>query len=126
MACIHKFDIPHLDVGAVAKHYFAQAPCCSRAIDRPVIAVLHKSGEVAAVINVRMREDDGIELRGVERERAVSFEGFFPPTMVNTAIQQHASIPDMKKMHCPGDCSGSSPEFERDTHTCGSSGLIGS
>jgi len=58
-------------------------------IDGARKALVNESGEVAAVVDMRVRQDDGVYQRGVERERAVTFPGFVTLPMVHATIEEN-------------------------------------
>ena len=69
--------VVRLDHGGVFEHDGAEVARRGRRVDRPVEPLLHEERERAGVIDVRVREDDGVE-RARRRRRAPGSGGSTP------------------------------------------------
>ena len=57
-------------------------------VDRAAVALLDQVGQVAAVVDVGVREQHGVELRRVEAKIAVAFVGLGPAALEQAAFEQ--------------------------------------
>jgi hypothetical protein len=81
-----------LEEGAVRQHEPAQLGGRRRDVDPAGVALSGERRQVAAVIEMGMREHDAVELRGLEGERAIDAVGLFPVTLVETAIEEPRAL----------------------------------
>jgi hypothetical protein len=103
-----------LEVGGVGQHGAAEVGRRGRGVDRIVVAIAHETRQVAAVIDVRVREDHRVDrLRG-KRELAVTFEGLFAMALVEPAVEQIPLLVQLELVHRAGD--GLSGAAEGETH----------
>ena len=69
-AAIREPRVLFLQPAGVGQHQRAQVGRARRAEDRPMKAVGDQSRQQARVIDVRVRQDDGVDRRGMQRETA--------------------------------------------------------
>lgn len=50
-------------------------------VDRSPVPFLDQVGQVAAVVDMSVRQQHRVDLRGVEVKMAVAFEGFLSPAL---------------------------------------------
>jgi hypothetical protein len=55
-------------------------------------SVLHQKRKKAAVVDVRVRENYGINLLGRESHCAVPFLAFFPPALEHAAVEKDSCV----------------------------------
>ena len=84
------FHVLGLEVGAVAQHRVAQVARGGRGVDRPAVAGLHERGDAAAVVDVGVGEDDGVDLLRGERHRAVRLERLLAVALQEAAVEEDA------------------------------------
>ena len=82
---VNIFRIRFLDMTGVHQHDVCQVSGGVRAVNRALVAVPDQVGQVAAVIDVGVREDQGIDLSRVERELAVALVGVVPAALEQAA-----------------------------------------
>ncbi|KGW25396.1 hypothetical protein Y047_2766 [Burkholderia pseudomallei MSHR3016] len=78
---------------AVDQHDLAERRGAVRAIDRPAEALAHEHGQIAAVIEMRMREHDGVDRIGGHGQRAPVAQPQLLRALEQPAVDQDA---------CPG------------------------
>src|SRR5262245_330766 len=81
-----------LDVHAVEQHDVGDVGRCVGAEDRSPVAATEKTRQIAAVIDVRMREDDGIEMRRIVKEVLVLAPRLGSVPLKQAAIQKHLEL----------------------------------
>jgi hypothetical protein len=59
-------------------------------VDVPVEAILCKVGQIATVIDVRVRNHNSVDGGGSEEEVTVSIPGVVTPSLIETAIEKNA------------------------------------
>src|SRR5262249_39325507 len=70
----------------------------------------HQVGQVAAVVDVRVAEDDRGDLLRGEGEVEVALPRFGAAPLVEAAVQQHLLAAHMDKVHRAGDGARGTPE----------------
>ena len=88
----------------IHQHDIRQVRRGMRGVDRPVVAVLHQAGQVAAVVDVRVREDHRVQLPRLERQLAVALERLLAPSLVQPAFQQHLITVDAQHVGSRSPC----------------------
>ena len=83
-----------------------------RRVDGAGEAVLDQRRQVAAVIDVGVREHDGVDGARVERQLAIAVFGLLAAALVESAIEKIALAGDFQMMHGTGDRAGRAPECE--------------
>src|SRR5947207_2821332 len=102
-----------LNASGVAEHDGRQVARGSRAVDRAVKTLADKIGQVAAVIDVGMAEDNGIERRRLKGEVNFGARTPFAETS-GAAIQKDAFAAGLDKVHRTGNgLSGTEEGYQR-------------
>jgi hypothetical protein len=68
--------------------------------------------QIAAVVDVRMAEDDGIELLRIEREIAITLEGFVTFALKESAFEQEPLLIDFEEEHRSSRRAGGAEEVD--------------
>jgi hypothetical protein len=63
------------------------------------------------VIDVRMRQDNRINVATIERHVAVAVKGFFAAALIQTAVQQNPPVPHSDQVHRAGHGSSRTPKL---------------
>jgi hypothetical protein len=109
-------DVFLLDVGAVAQQQAAQVVGGVRGVDAPPEALFPQLRQQPGVVDVGVREQDGVDGGGVEAEVAVAFARLGAAALKQTAIeQQPRAVREVEQVFGPGDGAGGTPE--RKFHT---------
>src|SRR5262249_33406564 len=98
--------IGHHDRGEVARR--------GRAVDGAVKALPDEVGQVAAVIDVRVAQDEGIYLSGAEWKMAVALARLVAFALVEAAVEQHTAAGGLDQVHRAGNRAGGAPESDRE------------
>ena len=99
-----------LDVRGIREHERTEVTRARRTEDASLEAVRHEPRQITAVIKVRVREDDRVDVAWLGRERLpVSFAKFLE-TLKKTAVDKHPVGAGIKKMFGAGDGSGGPKE----------------
>ena len=103
-----------LDVRAVGQHHARQVGGRRGRVDRPAEAAGGQPGQQSRVVDVGVGEDDEIERRGVEVQRArVLFVGV-PPALEHPAVDQEPPLRAVDAKARPGHLAGRTEEADRD------------
>ena len=94
-----------LNLRAVAQHDRGDVGRRGRAEDRSAKSGPIESRKIPAVINVRMRENDAVEVFRVTVELLVLLARFLAATLKKTAVEQHAQVVGLDEMLAAGDFS---------------------
>ena len=108
------FDVFYLDVGRVAEHDVAEVNGGWGGEDVAAEAVFHECGDVAAVVYVRVREEEFVDGGGVEGEVAVAFECFFAVALHEAAVEEDSGVVDFEEVHGAGGSLRGAVEGEFD------------
>ena len=76
-----------LDMGRVQQHLPAQIDRRRRRVDGAFKARFHERRQVAAVIDMRVREDDAVERLRVNRHLPVALLGLIAPSLKQPAVE---------------------------------------
>ena len=109
---VQKLGVLFLDGSGVGQHGPAQIGGAGAGIDGPVKSVLHQQRQVAAVIDVRMRQHHRGDVPAGKRKIPVALLGLLPASLILAAIQQIALAVHSQLMHGAGDGLGRAPECE--------------
>ncbi len=88
-----------LDFGGVLQHDGRQVPSGERAVNVAAVALVAKVGQIPAVVDMRVAENDGIELFRVEREGAVPLDGFAAFALEQAALEQEPTPVEFEQEH---------------------------
>src|SRR6266536_1833618 len=77
-----------LQVAAVGQKQREQLRCGGRAIDRPIESLLVQARQVASVVNVRVSEDDLVNLGWIRRQRLPVTLSQFLQSLKESAVNQ--------------------------------------
>lgn len=89
-ALVDKLGVRLLDVARVLQHHIRQVGGGLRHVDRPIEAAPHQVGQVARVVDVRVRQDDRIHGARIEREVQVSGVGLLPSPLIQPTVQKES------------------------------------
>jgi hypothetical protein len=64
------------------------------------------------MVNVGVREDDGIDQRRVKRKMRIPLQGFVPPAMVYATIEKDGPLADTQEVHGTRDGAGGAVKLE--------------
>src|SRR5581483_5143019 len=95
-----------------AEHHRAEVARRRRGVDGPVVPVLDQHRERPGVVDVRVREDDGIDGAGIDGELPVPLERLAPPALEHAAVEQHAGVLGAEQVHRPRDGARRAEELE--------------
>ncbi len=111
-AAIRVTRVFFLQVRGVGKDEGAQFASAWGAEDSSPEPVCDETGQIAAVIQMCMRQDDSVDASRVDRQRRpIAFTELLQP-LKETAIDEHAMIAQVEQMLRSSDCSGSSEKRE--------------
>src|SRR5438874_6861571 len=109
-ALVDEFRIRFLNVSSIAEHGSAEVDGWRGRIDWAVKSMLDETGKVAAVVDVGMRQHNGIDGARVKRQIAIAMLGVFAMSLVESAIEEVALAGCLDVVHGPGDGLGRAPE----------------
>jgi hypothetical protein len=87
-----------LNVRRIRKHERAQVARARRTKDAAAKALADQSRKVTAVIEMRVRENDGIDLRGGDRQRGPVTTPQLFETLKKSAIDQNPMVAEIEQM----------------------------
>jgi hypothetical protein len=99
-------DVALLDVGGVAQHVGAEVAGGGGGVDVAGEVGAEQRGEVAAVVDVGVGEDDGVDVGGVKGEVAVTLEALLALALGEAAVKQELAAADFQQVHGAGDGAG--------------------
>ena len=102
-----------LQVGAVAQHDRRQLGRLRGAEHGGVEPTAHQAGEVAAVVEVRVREHHAVEGRGVDREVVPVALAQLTQPLVEPCVDEHPRRGGLDQEAAAGHGAGSPPEGQR-------------
>ena len=111
-AVIQELGVVFLNVGRVAQHPVAEIHGGGSGINRAGESVFRQRRQVAAMVDVRVRKDDGIHRRAGKRQMAVLVVGVFATALVKAAIQKDPLAARLQQMHGTRDSAGRTPKCE--------------
>ena len=100
----------------IDQHDVAQVGGGLGGVDRAAEAGFDQAGQVAAVIDVGVREDHRIDIRRLEAEAAVALVGLGARALVQPAVEQDGVPVDLEQVLGAGDSLGGAVEV--DFHAC--------
>ena len=120
----NKLRIALLDMCRIFQHRPAQVNRRRRRIDRPAIPLLRQQRQVAAMVDVRMRQHHRIQPRRrfarklLRRQRQVRVDvrRIVPPALKQPAVQQNILPRTLQMMRRPGDGLVRPPEMQTNCH----------
>ena len=109
-----ELGVGFLDVRAVLEHGHAEVDGGGRGVDGPAIALLPQQRQVAAVVDVRVRQDDRVQrargkLLGRKRKMRVDVGCLLATALIEAAVQQHVLPRAFDVVGRPGDGFGPHP-----------------
>jgi hypothetical protein len=81
-------------------------------VDDPAEAMGHERGEVPAVIDVGMGEEDRVQTLDIERERPVSALALVPRPLEQAAVEENTPTTNLKEVARTRDRPRASPRSE--------------
>jgi hypothetical protein len=88
-----------LDLRRVAEHHRRKGARGRRAVDRAAEALTHEIGEIAAVVEVGMAQDDAVDVARPKWEVLVAAPAFGTMTLEQPAIEQQRLAARLDLMH---------------------------
>ena len=111
---VHVLEVAPLEEAGVLQQHGAEIdrglPCEHLAVE----AMAHKLRQVAGVVDVRMRKNHRVDLRGIHRHVAVLLERLLAVALVKAAVEKNALAVGLHEMHGAGGRLRSA--VERDLH----------
>ena len=101
-----------LDLGGIGQHDPQQVARRRRTEDRPIKPLSRQRGQVAAMVDVGVAEDDGVDLVRMEGEVAVALPGLLAAALVQSAVEEDFVVADLQQVHRTGHAAGRPPEGE--------------
>ena len=101
-AAVDDLDVVSGDEGAVAEHRVAEVARGLGGVDGAAPACADEGGEVAAVVDVRVREEDAVDRPGVHHQPPVALEGLLAVALVQAAVEQDAQAVHVHDVHRAG------------------------
>src|SRR2546429_6386660 len=101
-----------LDLGGIFEHDRGQVARGERAVDVPGVTLAAEVRQIAAVVDVRVAEDDGIQRLGVEGKVAVPLDGFVAFALEQSALEQEPLPVYFEKEHRAGRGAGGAEEVD--------------
>src|SRR5690606_29931305 len=96
-----------VDIGGVAQHDRGKVDGRLVREHLAAEAAPAEQGEPAGMIDVRMRENDGVDFGGIERERSRVGTLVLQAALEHAAIDEHAASRDFQQMQGTGDLASS-------------------
>src|SRR5205823_14833603 len=87
-----------LDAGRVGEHDAHEVARRGGTVDGAFVTLADQVGQVAAVVDVGVAEDDGVQGRGVKGEVGVAFAGLAARAQVQAAVHQDAAAAGLDKV----------------------------
>ena len=92
-----------LHLGGIAEHDRRQGTCGGGAVDGAGETLLEQVGQVAAVVEVSVTENDGVKVFGSEREVGVEANAVAAVALDQSTVQQHGAAVRLDEVHRAGD-----------------------
>ena len=105
-----------LDARRVRQHERAQVARARRAEDAAAKALADQPRQVAAVIEMRVREDDGVDRAGRDRERGPVAQPQLLEALEQAAVDENAMVAEIEQMLRAGDGAGGAEKRQRGRH----------
>ena len=102
-----------LDVRGVGEHQRAEVAGACRAEHAALESLGDQAGQVAAVVEMRVGQDDGVDVVRVDGERLPVAEAEFLESLEEPAVDEHAVTAEIEQVFRPGDRPGSSKKCQR-------------
>src|ERR1019366_8143946 len=107
-----------LNLRGVGEHDRHQIVRCRRAIDRPGETLANQVRQVAAMINVGMAQEDGVDIGGREGEMEVALVDLLATAEHQAAVEEDSRVGGFQEMHRAGDRLRSAMKSDMDAK-CG-------
>ena len=101
-----------LDMGRVGQHDAAQVGRGRRRVNPPAEPLPHQARQVAAVVDVGVREEDRLQVGRREGERLVPPSRLVAVPLHQAAIQRHHALLKVQQVHRPGHRLSGAVEFQ--------------
>jgi hypothetical protein len=99
-----------LNVGRIAQHGPAKVYRCGRRVYGTTETVLDQRRQVAAVVEVSVREHHAVDGTARKRETTVAVTSFLAAALVEAAIEQEAVVVHPDFVHASRDIANSTPK----------------
>jgi hypothetical protein len=109
---VEKFCVGLLNARAVHEHGGAEVEGGSGGVDGAGESLMGEGGEIAAVVEVRVREDDGAHGVGIVGKFAVVRVGVAEVALLHAAVEQEHALGGFADVRGAGDFSGSAPKTQ--------------
>jgi len=88
-----------LNLRRIFEHDRGEIPCRERAVNVAVVTLAAEVRQVAAMIDVRVAQDDRVNLFGIERELAIALDRFLAFALEEPAFEEKAVAVDLEEVH---------------------------
>ena len=95
----NEYSVVLLNLCGILEHDRRKITSGEGGVDVSRKSVPDKVRQVAAVIDVRVAEQDTIKLRRIEGELAIAFDGLIPMTLKQSALQKNSTLIDLQQIH---------------------------
>ena len=102
---------------AVLQHLLAQVYRRRRRINRPAIPLLDQQRKIAAVIDVRMRQHDRIQLIRRQRQMLIDLASLLPVSLKHSAVEQNILSRTLQMMRRARNRLCRTPEVQSNRHS---------
>ena len=102
-----------LNVRGVGQDERAQIARARRAEDAAAKSAADQPRQIAAVIEMRVREDHRVDALGIDRQRRPVAEPQLLQALKETAVDEHAVAAEVEQMFGAGDGAGGAEERQR-------------
>ena len=109
---VEPLDVHFMDVCGVGEHDATEVAGGGGGVDVAVEAVVAELGEVAAVVDVGVGEDNAVDLLGVEGKGTIAFHGLGAATLEEAAVEEDALAVDFEEVLRTGGGAGGAAEFD--------------
>src|SRR5262249_25603908 len=96
--------------GSIPQHNAGKGARGGRAVDRPRETLLDEVGKVATVVDVRMAEQDSIDILGSEGKLAVAADALGAMALKKAAVQKDGTATRVHAVHRTRYCPSSPPK----------------
>ena len=87
-----------MNVGGIWQHDAAEVTRGWRGVDVSIKAAFAEMRQIACVIDVRVGEDDAVDLFRIKREVAIALHRLRTAALIESAIQEDACFIDLDEM----------------------------
>src|SRR6266513_817425 len=107
-----KLGVGALNFGGIFEHDRGEVARGERAVNVSGVALATEVWQITAVVDVRVAEDNGIELLRIEREIAITLDGFVTFALEQPAFEEEALLIDFEQKEGAGCGAGGAEEVD--------------